>query len=250
VRTAVTAVDLAVESYLIKTLRMTYRCRVLSEEGGSPGTAGRYRLILDPLDGTANLLRDTLGLCAISVGLELDGRPLAGAVALPYFREILVGEIGVSTALCKFSHGSITAVSEIAGTGRRRVRLPEARIIVGRGSGPPCAPVSRPLGSLFAAVSEVLNFGSCATGLLCAALQRVDGVVLPGQGYWDFAGAYPLVKNLGGEISVWDRSWRCRLDESVLANATRESRFNIIAASSRRLHEEIADLLISARRSD
>jgi myo-inositol-1(or 4)-monophosphatase len=57
---------------------------VLGEEGGADAEPrpGQVRWIVDPIDGTVNYAHG-LPWFAVSVGVEVDGRPLAGAVVEP-----------------------------------------------------------------------------------------------------------------------------------------------------------------------
>jgi myo-inositol-1(or 4)-monophosphatase len=57
---------------------------VLGEEGGTSGTPapGQVRWVVDPIDGTVNYLHG-LPWFSVSVGAELDGRVVAGAVVEP-----------------------------------------------------------------------------------------------------------------------------------------------------------------------
>jgi myo-inositol-1(or 4)-monophosphatase len=57
---------------------------VLGEEGGTSGTPapGQVRWVVDPIDGTVNYLHG-LPWFSVSVGAEVDGRVVAGAVVEP-----------------------------------------------------------------------------------------------------------------------------------------------------------------------
>ncbi|PVZ14266.1 inositol monophosphatase family protein [Actinomycetospora cinnamomea] len=57
---------------------------VLGEEGGSSGTPapGQVRWVVDPIDGTVNYLHG-LPWFSVSIGAEVDGRVVAGAVVEP-----------------------------------------------------------------------------------------------------------------------------------------------------------------------
>src|SRR5260370_4809035 len=64
------------------------------EEGGAtPGTEGRHRWIVDPLDGTTNFLHGIPQFC-ISIGLERDGEMIAGVIYEPIRDEMFWGEKG------------------------------------------------------------------------------------------------------------------------------------------------------------
>src|SRR3712207_3942934 len=79
----VTAADKASEAAVINALRNTRPDDlIIGEEtgvhAGEPGT----RWLVDPLDGTLNFVRGRVDW-AVSVGVEVDGRPAAGAIVCP-----------------------------------------------------------------------------------------------------------------------------------------------------------------------
>ncbi len=79
----VTAADRAAEAAVIAVLRdLRADDAILGEETGEyAGTSG-VRWLVDPLDGTVNFVYGRPGW-AVSVGAEIDGRPVAGAVICP-----------------------------------------------------------------------------------------------------------------------------------------------------------------------
>src|SRR5205814_523970 len=95
-RTIVSAADLASEEVVFSVLRPRLNCSFLSEERGETYANGQseYRIIVDPLDGSKNFAQNSLGLFGISIGVEKNDHLLAGAIYLPYFRELLAGERG------------------------------------------------------------------------------------------------------------------------------------------------------------
>ncbi len=72
---------------------------LLMEEGtNQPGTDGRHRWIVDPLDGTLNFLHG-LPHFAISIALERDAEIIAGVIYDPIKDEMYWGERGVGAYL-------------------------------------------------------------------------------------------------------------------------------------------------------
>jgi myo-inositol-1(or 4)-monophosphatase len=70
---------------------------ILGEEGGESGH-GRVRWIVDPLDGTVNYLYG-LADWAVSIAAEVDGRVLAGVVAVPRYGEVFTAIAGQGSFL-------------------------------------------------------------------------------------------------------------------------------------------------------
>ena len=85
-RDPVTAVDKAVQEYLIKEIAARFPDHgILGEEDAddSESPAPDFLRVLDPLDGTTNFING-LPVYACSVGLLYRGRPLAGALYVPW----------------------------------------------------------------------------------------------------------------------------------------------------------------------
>ncbi|MBI5750080.1 MAG: inositol monophosphatase [Nitrospinae bacterium] len=78
----VTEVDYQCEKAIIDIIKRDYpEHEILTEEAGSVKTSSnsRYKWIIDPLDGTTNYAHSYPCFCA-SIGLEMDGEVVAGAV--------------------------------------------------------------------------------------------------------------------------------------------------------------------------
>jgi myo-inositol-1(or 4)-monophosphatase len=81
-RDFVTDVDIKVEQEVRAYLtRITPECGFLGEEEGQTGTDA-YTWMLDPIDGTSNYAHG-LPLCAVSLALVENGRPLVAAIIAP-----------------------------------------------------------------------------------------------------------------------------------------------------------------------
>lgn len=90
----VTTVDRAVEEYLRQELARQYPQDAVygEEQGGSPNARGRL-WVLDPIDGTTNLVFG-LPIWGVSIGLVVDGEPAVGAFHLPRLGETYWFEAG------------------------------------------------------------------------------------------------------------------------------------------------------------
>ena len=82
----VTAVDTAVSEYLKNGLKELYPDIELMSEEEPYGRLGKTRWILDPIDGTTNLVFD-FRLSSVSLGLLLDGEIVFGVVYNPFTEE-------------------------------------------------------------------------------------------------------------------------------------------------------------------
>jgi len=86
-RTLVTAADREVESFLVRELGSRLpEAGILGEEGAARGGQGPYRIVLDPIDGTAAFVAGLPTWC-VCIGILRGDEPVAGVVHLPCVRE-------------------------------------------------------------------------------------------------------------------------------------------------------------------
>ena len=94
----VTEADRGVEDLLRARLHDEFGDHeVLGEERGSSGTPGRYRWLIDPIDGTKAFVTGS-PLWGILLGLLDDGKPVAGWMHQPYIGETFAGFVGGDAA--------------------------------------------------------------------------------------------------------------------------------------------------------
>jgi myo-inositol-1(or 4)-monophosphatase len=90
----VTIADRDIEQLLRSRLSAVYpHHEVVGEEFGASGPPGRYRWLLDPIDGTKAFVTGS-PLWGTLLGLLDDGRALAGWIHQPYLEETFVGIAG------------------------------------------------------------------------------------------------------------------------------------------------------------
>ncbi|MCV7423260.1 inositol monophosphatase [Mycobacterium yunnanensis] len=164
------------------------------EEGGSAvGHAGTPTWVLDPIDGTVNFLYG-LEAYAVSVGVQIDGRSVAGAVANVPTGETFSAALGAGSHLRR--DGASTRLRcnpvddlsmALVGTGfayspQRRLQQAEvmARLIPG--------------------VRDVRRVGSCALDLCMVAAGRLDAYYELGVNVWDWAAGALIAAEAGATM--------------------------------------------------
>ena len=190
----VTSCDFAVQEQLKGALAARWPdAGFYSEEQvNQPKPAGPC-WVLDPVDGTANLMSG-LGQSAISLALLQDGQPVFGAVYNPFTGDLFHAAAGGGA----FLGDTPLAVSEVP--------LADGLVAVGT------APYDRSLAGpnfalfeqLFASCADLRRIGSAALDLAYVAAGRMVGYVERNLKPWDFAAGVLLVQEAGGRVCQFD----------------------------------------------
>ncbi len=190
----VTSCDFAVQEQLkgALTARWPDAGFYSEEQVNQPKPAGLC-WVLDPVDGTANLM-SSLGQSAISLALLQDGQPVFGVVYNPFTGELFHAAAGGGA----FLGDTPLAVSEVP--------LADGLVAVGT------APYDRSLAGanfalfeqLFAACADLRRIGSAALDLAYVAAGRMVGYVERNLKPWDFAAGVLLVQEAGGRVCQFD----------------------------------------------
>lgn len=164
---------------------------ILGEEDGDvPGTSG-VRWIVDPVDGTVNLLYG-IPEYAVSVAAEVDGEVVAGAVA-----DVVAGHVyAAARGEGATKDGVPIAVRQAAPDGARLVLTGfgyQAQVRAHQGE---C--VAR----LLPRVRDVRRMGSCALDLCHLAEGRADAYVEEGPRVWDWAAGQLVLTEAGGRFDL------------------------------------------------
>ena len=161
------------------------------EEGLGAGAAGgRYRWIVDPLDGTVNYAHGYPVFC-VSVGLEEDGQRVVGAVLDPTRNELFTatrgggaflngGPIRVSTTPTLTTPALVATGFPYDTSGERNLALVARLLRLG-------VPVRRP--------------GAAALDLCNVACGRMDAFWELGLKPWDCAAGSLIVEEAGGRVT-------------------------------------------------
>ncbi|KRD08638.1 inositol monophosphatase [Mycobacterium sp. Root265] len=161
------------------------------EEGGSAVAApGEPVWVIDPIDGTVNFVYG-IEAYAVSVGVQIDGVSVAGAVANVATGELYSGAVGhgasvtregVSTALRCNTIDDLSLA--LLGTGfsyEAEQRRRQAAV----------------LAALLPAVRDVRRIGSCALDLCMVAAGRLDAYFEDDVHVWDWAAGAVIASEAG-----------------------------------------------------
>lgn len=185
----VTQADLAVD-HALKTVLSRDGSAWLSEETvDDPARLEADRVwIVDPLDGTREFVRGIPEWC-VSIGLVVDGVPVAGGVLAPAAGHRLIGGVGTGVML----NGRPVAARKTHDL--RGALVLASRSEVKRGQWDPYFPTD----------ISVRTMGSVAYKLALVAAGAADATwSLAPKNEWDVAGGAALVHAAGGRVSLLD----------------------------------------------
>ena len=186
----VTAMDTAAEE-LIRTRLLSARPDdgMLGEEGSSRTGTSRVRWVVDPIDGTVNYLYD-LAHWAVSIGVEVDGRVVAGVVHAPALGRTYTAIAGAGA----FRDGRALACSSVTELGqslvatgfgyeaRRRARQAEVLLRV------------------LPRVRDIRRFGAASLDLCATAEGVIDAYYERGLNPWDMAAGGLIASEAGVRV--------------------------------------------------
>ena len=162
----------------------------LGEEGTSIVGSSGVQWIIDPVDGTTNLLYDLPGY-SVSIGVEVDGRATAGAVYDPVRRELFSAAIGLGAT----RNGSPTSASA-------QTSLAQSLIATGFGYG---ADTRRrqalTLVEVLPQVRDIRRFGGAALDLCAVACGRVDAYYELELKPWDLSAGALIAAEAGAVVT-------------------------------------------------
>lgn len=193
----VTEVDTWAEAELVSRLdRLRPDDGFLGEEGTSrPSTSG-VTWIVDPIDGTTNLLHDLPGY-SVSVAAAVDDVVVAGAVYDAVRAELFSAAQGEG-ATRNGAPISASSSTELAGT------------LVGTGFS--YEPASRTaqadaLAIMLPQVRDVRRLGGAAVDLCCVACGRLDAYYETGLSRWDWAAGALIAAEAGAVVRPGRLTW-------------------------------------------
>lgn len=166
---------------------------IFGEEGSRVESAGRYRWIIDPIDGTRSFAAG-VPLYGILLALEVDGVPRVGCCHIPAIGDTVVAAVGAGC----WHDGKRASVSECD-------RIADARVVT---SGLEywrdwATPFGRAgFDRLVSDCRFARTWGDCF-GYVLIATGRADIFVDPACGaLWDFAPIGPIISEAGGRFAT------------------------------------------------
>ena len=188
----VTNIDRKVEAYLEEALvRLLPGSQMIGEEKDNQALTGAPTWIVDPLDGTTNLIHD-YRMSAVSIALCEGGQPTVGLIWQPYAREMFYAETGRGA----FLNGKPIHVSD----------TPFERALAAFGTAPYYEELEKP--SLDTALdflhacADIRRCGSAAIDLAYLACGRHDVFFEFRLKPWDYAAGSLIVQEAGGLITM------------------------------------------------
>jgi len=192
----VTQVDINVQNYLQKKLKEEFpEIDFMSEEkDNSEVDFSGYVWILDPVDGTTNLIHDFHG-SSISLALAKDRDLVMGLVYIPTSDEVFYAQKGKGA----FLNGKAIHCS---------TERDFSKALIGVGSSPyqkQWAELNfEVFKKIFKDASDVRRIGSAAIELSYVACGRMDAYVEATLKPWDYAAGKLILEEAGGEVLSYD----------------------------------------------
>ena len=169
---------------------------ILGEEGGQPDAVADsgVRWVVDPLDGTVNYLYG-LPDWSVSIGAEVNGDVVAGAVSVPMQQSLFSARAG-GGAWLRAAGAPAVALSCTTG-------VPLARALVGTGFGYAAARRAvqgRVVAAVLPQVRDIRRGGSAAVELCSVAAGRLDAYYERGLNPWDSAAGGLIAQEAGARL--------------------------------------------------
>jgi myo-inositol-1(or 4)-monophosphatase len=169
------------------------------EEGQTGGQAGGWLWTLDPIDGTSNFAHG-IPLCATSLALLHDGRPVLGVINAPF--------LGLSYHALD-GHGAHASEHRMSASGTDRLK--DAVVAVGDYATGPRADHKNQQRlaltiQLAPRVHRVRMIGSAALDLAWVAEGRLDAAIMLVNKPWDTAAGVLLAREAGAAVVDIDGS--------------------------------------------
>lgn len=215
----VTNIDREVEEYLQQALlSLVPGSRIIGEEKENDALTDAPTWIVDPVDGTTNLIHD-YRCSAVSIALCENRSPVAGLIWQPYTQEMFYAEAGRGASL----NGKEIHVSE----------TPFDKALIAVGTAPYHAELAEKSMELALAFlhscADIRRSGSAAVDLAYLATGRLDAFFELNLKPWDYAAGSLIVREAGGVVTMplepgemrYDRSTAILASGAVIAEEVR-----------------------------
>lgn len=217
----VTQVDIAVQDFLKKALHtLAPEIQFLGEETGLHSMEADSYWILDPVDGTTNLMHDYRH-SVVSLALCRRKEIVLGIVYDPFHDELFHAVKGEGS----FLNGKPIHVSSAR-------KLSETIIGVGTAKREVAKENFARFLKVYENSQDIRRLGSAALELAYTACGRQGGYFEVYLNPWDYAAGMLLVQEAGGKVSDWD------------GNELEPGRGSQVAGTNGLVHEELLKLLL------
>ena len=188
----VTNIDCMVQEYLEKALlQLVPGSRFIGEEKENQALTDAPTWIVDPLDGTTNMIHD-YHLSAVSIALCREKKPVIGLIWQPYTQELFYAETGTGA----FMNGRPIHVSDTE----------DSRALVAVGAAPYYEELEKTsMEMAYDFLHECADFrrsGSAAMDLAYLACGRHDVFFEMRLKPWDYAAGSLVVQEAGGKFMM------------------------------------------------
>lgn len=192
-----TEVDLAVQEEIVSRIREAFpKDQIFAEEDGLhelPADRDGRTWLIDPIDGTQNFVRGLFPAFGISLGFAVEGKPVAGGVAVPGKGELFLAEKGGGA----FRNGERIVVSDVDAMGSARAEIDF--------SGPwDREEILQRFSPLMIAIGQVRCHCAAVIGLCSIATADMDAYVHVALNPYDYAAAMIIVEEAGGLVTRLD----------------------------------------------
>lgn len=219
----VTQVDYEVQSFMQKRLaEILPGSNIISEESEENLLSlEKPTWVLDPVDGTTNLMY-RCRMSAVSLGLYIENKPVAGFILNPFNDEMFMAEAGKGAYLNgkRISVTSNTNISDcLLGFGTTpydRVKTRKTFEITEK---------------VFMKCRDIRRTGSSALDIAYVACGRLDGFFEMTLQPWDYAAGFIILKEAGGTITNW-----CGEELDIISPSP-------VVTSNGHIHNELVQLL-------
>ncbi len=168
---------------------------ILGEEFDDVSSTSGYRWVLDPIDGTKPFIHG-VPLFGTLVGVEFEGRMVAGVCRLPALSEVMYAEEGEGAWWQIGNHSPrparVSQISELSDS-RLMVTEPTHSIRCGRQS---------VFDEIQRKVRLSRGWGDCY-GHMLVATGRAEIALDPVMSAWDIAALIPILREAGGSCTDW-----------------------------------------------
>ena len=201
----VTNIDREVEEYLQQALlSLVPGSQIIGEEKENGALTDAPTWIVDPVDGTTNLIHD-YRCSAVSIALCENRSPVAGLIWQPYTQEMFYAEAGRGASL----NGKEIHVSE----------TPFDKALIAVGTAPYHAELAEKSMELALAFlhscADIRRSGSAAVDLAYLAAGRLDAFFELNLKPWDYAAGSLIVREAGGVVTMPPETGEMRYDRSA-----------------------------------